>query len=193
MGTNSKLALQFSDRHWRSLGGNGDTFADTGYQSTWEVTRAQPGTSGVLVDFTGGTIGASLTGATPQTFARRFLGQIEPLYPGLSARWNGKMALDAWSTYPWALGSYSYWRVGQYTGFSGVEGAGRRHVPLRRRAHLAGLPGLPERSRRDRLPRGRRDRGRAEVADVGDPASWDSADLTRLVPLRPGPHAGRRP
>ena len=193
MGTNSKLALQFSDRRWRSLGGNGDTFADTGYQSTWEVTRAQPGTSGVLVDFTGGTIGASLTGATPQTSARRFLGQIEPLHPGLSARWNGKVTLDAWSTYPWALGSYSYWRVGQYTGFSGVEGAGRRHVPLRRRAHLAGLPGLPERSRRDRLPRGRRDRGRAEVADVGDPASWDSADLTRLVPLRPRPHAGRRP
>lgn len=122
MGTNSKLALQFSDRHWRSLGGNGDTYADTGYQSTWEVTRAQPGTSGVLVDFTGGTVGASFTGATPQTFARRFLGQIEPLYPGLTARWNGKVTLDAWSTYPWALGSYSYWRVGQYTGFSGVEG-----------------------------------------------------------------------
>ncbi len=121
MGTNSKLALQFRDRHWRTLGGNGDSYADTGYQSTWEVTRAQPGTSGVLVDYTGGTIGASFAGASAQSSAQRFLGQIEPLYPGLTARWNGKATLDAWSTYPWTLGSYSYWKVGQYTGFSGVE------------------------------------------------------------------------
>ena len=39
MGTNSKLNVQFSDRHWYGLGNNGNTFADTGYQNTWEVTR----------------------------------------------------------------------------------------------------------------------------------------------------------
>src|SRR4051795_13280895 len=50
MGTNSKLHLQFGDRHWYGLGNNGNTFADTGSQNTWEVTRAQAGTSGILVD-----------------------------------------------------------------------------------------------------------------------------------------------
>ena len=50
MGTNSKLHLQFADRHWRSLGSNGETYSDRGYQSTWEVSRAQPGTAGILVD-----------------------------------------------------------------------------------------------------------------------------------------------
>ena len=44
MGTNSKLNVGFKTRHWRGLGCNGDTYADTGYQATWEVSRAQPGT-----------------------------------------------------------------------------------------------------------------------------------------------------
>jgi monoamine oxidase len=121
MGTNSKLQLQFSDRHWRSLGGNGDSYSDTGYQSTWEVTRAQPGTSGILVDYTGGTIGAGFGTLTPAAYAKRFLGQIEPLFPGITAKWNGNVSLDFWKAYPWTQGSYSYWKVGQYTRFSGAE------------------------------------------------------------------------
>jgi monoamine oxidase len=36
MGTNSKLHVQFTDRHWEGLGCNGETFADTGYQNTWD-------------------------------------------------------------------------------------------------------------------------------------------------------------
>src|SRR5207244_169381 len=40
MGTNSKLHVQFTDRHWNGLGCNGNTYADTGYQNTWEVTRS---------------------------------------------------------------------------------------------------------------------------------------------------------
>ena len=43
MGTNSKLQLQFTDRHWDSLGCNGDSCSDTGYQCSWHVTRGQPG------------------------------------------------------------------------------------------------------------------------------------------------------
>ena len=70
MGTNSKLHVQFRDRHWNALGNNGETYADTGYQNTWEVTRAQPGTAGILVDYTGGTIGASFGTARPTERAR---------------------------------------------------------------------------------------------------------------------------
>jgi monoamine oxidase len=46
MGTNSKLHLQFKNRFWNTLGNQGDTYADTGYQTTWDVTRAQPGPPG---------------------------------------------------------------------------------------------------------------------------------------------------
>ena len=65
MGTNSKLHVQFDRRHWNSLGSNGETYADTGYQNTWEVTRAQAGKAGILVDYTGGNIGASFGSGTP--------------------------------------------------------------------------------------------------------------------------------
>jgi monoamine oxidase len=122
MGTNSKLHLQFMDRHWRTLGNNGETFSDQGYQNTWEVSRAQPGKSGILVDYTGGDIGASFGTGTPQQRAQRFLGQIGPVLPGLSQFWNGKATVDFWTGYPWTKGSYSYWKVGQYTKFAGVEG-----------------------------------------------------------------------
>jgi monoamine oxidase len=121
MGTNSKLHVQFSNRHWETLGCNGETFADLGYQSTWDETRKQPGTAGILVNYTGGTLGASFGSGTPQERAEQFLGQIEPLLPGLSPRWNGLAAVDFWKGSPFQLGSYSYWKVGQYVAFAGVE------------------------------------------------------------------------
>jgi monoamine oxidase len=121
MGTNSKLHVQFTNRHWTSLGSNGETFADTGYQNTWEVSRGQPGTSGILVNYTGGNIGATFGSGTPASRAQQFLGQIEPVLPGISAKWNGKAYIDFWAGYRWTRGSYSYWKVGQYTKFSGME------------------------------------------------------------------------
>ncbi|MDX6636907.1 MAG: monoamine oxidase [Solirubrobacterales bacterium] len=121
MGTNSKLHLQFKSRFWNSLGNQGDTYADTGYQTTWDVTRAQPGTAGILVDYTGGTIGASFGSGTPAERAAQFLKQIEPVLPGISSRWNGRATVDYWTGDPWTKGSYSYWKVGQYTKFSGAE------------------------------------------------------------------------
>jgi monoamine oxidase len=121
MGTNSKLHVQFRDRHWYGLGNNGNTFADTGYQNTWEVTRAQPGASGILVDYTGGTIGASFGTGTPTSRAQQFLAQIEPVLPGITGKWNGRATIDFWTAYPWTKGSYSYWQVGQYSSFAGAE------------------------------------------------------------------------
>jgi monoamine oxidase len=122
MGTNSKLHVQFSSRHWNSLGCQGETYADTGYQNTWEVTRAQPGAAGLLVDYTGGKVGASFGTGAPSERAERFLAQIEPVLPGISARWNGRATVDFWPGNPWTKGSYSYWKAGQYTSFAGAEG-----------------------------------------------------------------------
>jgi len=121
IGANAKVQLQFTTRHWRTLGNNGDSYADTGYQDTWEVTRAQGGTPGILVDYTGGNTTRSQAGASAQTLAQRFLTQIEPVLPGIGAKWNGKVTLDYWPSNPWTHGAYSYWRVGQYTRFAGSE------------------------------------------------------------------------
>jgi monoamine oxidase len=132
MGTNSKLHLQFTDRHWVGLESNGETYADTGYQNSWEVTRGQTGTSGILVNYTGGNYGATFGSGTPTSRAQQFLTQVEPVLPGLSQKWNGKATVDYWQGYRWTKGSYSYWKVGQYTRFSGMERERQGHC------HFAG-------------------------------------------------------
>jgi monoamine oxidase len=121
MGTNSKLHLQFTSRVWRGQGLNGETYSDRGYQNSWEVTRAQTGKSGILVNYTGGDVGASFDSGTASSRAQEFLAQIEPVIPGLTNAWNGKATLDYWTGYEWTKGSYSYWKVGQYTRFAGAE------------------------------------------------------------------------
>ncbi len=129
-GTNSKLHLQFNSRMWNQAGpwgiSTGTTYADTGYQNTWDVSRAQGGESGILVDYTGGIIGASFSGnpnnpAVVRAYAQAFLSQMEPLFPGITQQWNGRATLDFPAGNPYLLGSYSYWKVGQYTQFSGSE------------------------------------------------------------------------
>jgi monoamine oxidase len=125
MGTNSKLHVEFKDRFWYGAGNNGNTYADTGYQNTWEVSRAQGGGkgTGLLVDYTGGTIGASFGSGTPSARAQQFISQLQPLFPAtaLASHWTGRATIDFWTGYQWTKGSYSYWKVGQYTRFSGME------------------------------------------------------------------------
>jgi monoamine oxidase len=146
-GKNAKLQLQFNTRYWYGPGqwglGNGNTYSDTGYQNTWEVTRAQDGTTGILVDYTGGGVPLASFGGDPTNpqvvakFAKTFLGQIEPLFPGITQQWNGRATLDVPLSNPYLLGSYSYWKVGQYTLFSGYEKA-RQPDPVTGKIHFAG-------------------------------------------------------
>jgi monoamine oxidase len=51
----------------------------------------------------------------------RGLAQINPMYPGL--QWNGKATQSLPHKSPFFGNSYSFWKVGQYTKFSGYEGA----------------------------------------------------------------------
>jgi monoamine oxidase len=56
----SKLQLQFTPRLWNHSGAWGisngeESFSDNGDQCSWHVTRGQPGTSGILNGYTGGT------------------------------------------------------------------------------------------------------------------------------------------
>jgi monoamine oxidase len=134
-GRNGKLQLQFSERLWNQTGpwpgkSTGASYADTGYQNTWDVTRAQAGATGILVDYTGGATTLSMKTDTAWTTdpnsktvfdANTFLSRIEPVFPGLSSRWNGLVASSLPHRDPNLLLSYSYWRVGQYHTFGGYE------------------------------------------------------------------------
>ncbi len=125
MGTNTKMHVQLKQRVWFAHSSNGATYSDTGYQQTWEDTRDQPGTAGVLVNYTGGIVGASWNtpsfAPAPPALVHAFLSQLEALYPGVGAQWNGKAFVDNWTKDRWHRGSYSYWGLGNCTSFVGIE------------------------------------------------------------------------
>lgn len=123
IGSNSKLNVGFSRRRWVTLGNNGDTYSDRGYQTTWEVSRGQSGASGILVAYSGGNYADTFGVGTPAQHAQQFLAQIEPVLPGLTAAHSGHATIDFWRGDPFVRGSYSFWRIGQYTQFAGIEGA----------------------------------------------------------------------
>ena len=144
-GRNSKLQLQFAARLWNTSGpwglSNGSSYSDTGYQNTWDVTRGQNGTPGILVDFTGGDVAGALSAGTPYantangnvvTLAQQFLKQLEPVFPGITKQWNRRATLSTPMLDPNLNCSYSYWKVGQYVGFSGWEGLRQGNI------HFAG-------------------------------------------------------
>jgi len=142
-GRNGKLQLQFTERTWYGPGAwpagssNGNSYSDTGYQAMWEVSRAQDGNSGILVDYTGGSVAASMRTTVPwattptssvQQDAQTFLTRAERVFPGLSTKWNGRATSSLPFLAPNLNCSYSYWQPGQYTQFAGYERAPQRNV-----------------------------------------------------------------
>lgn len=125
VGVNTKLHAQFSNRFWRKLGTNGGTFSDTGYQNTWEVSRAQKGKSGILVNYTGAGAAANINALTEEQLeeiTESFFEQLKPVLPGSEKYWKGLSTVDHWLSNQWSRGSYSYFKVGQYTKFAGIAG-----------------------------------------------------------------------
>ncbi|MCA2967502.1 MAG: FAD-dependent oxidoreductase [Acidobacteriaceae bacterium] len=152
IGANAKFHLQFRSRHWNALGNNGDSYSDTGYQASWEVTRAQSGASGILVNYSGGNPARRAGADTPAAV----LARLEPVFPGLTAQWNGKWQLENWPANPLTRGSYSYWKPGQYQSFAGVEGESEgachfcgEHTSLDFQGYLNGAVETGERAARE--------------------------------------------
>jgi monoamine oxidase len=141
-GHNVKLNLQFNSRPWNAYGSTGSLYSDQPFQTAWEVTRGQSGATGILVEYPGANVSQSMGQSSPYTttatnrhvttYANQFLSQIEPIFPGITAQWNGKAMLSTPFTDPNFLCAYSYWKPGQYTGFGGYEGARQGNI------HFAG-------------------------------------------------------
>jgi monoamine oxidase len=121
MARNTKLQLQFADRAWVAQGGNGETRVEGSYQVSWEVSRGQPGTAGILNFYSGGMAAASAGEGSAEDRARDALADLARIYPGIGARWNGRVIRNAWDRHPWSRGSYSLLKPGQYTTLHGIE------------------------------------------------------------------------
>lgn len=122
-GTNAKLMIGFERRVWREHGSNGASMSDLAYQTTWETTRKQPGSGGVLTNFTGGRHGLQLGQGTPKQQADAASRDLDRVFPGIAAaRGSAREARFHWPSHPWSLGSYACLRPGDWSSLRGVMG-----------------------------------------------------------------------
>lgn len=125
-GTNSKQMIGFRSRFWRNPkalspacktpANTGELFTDLPSQCYWETSRLQPGNAGILTNFMGGQTGREAN----RNQWHRSLNDLEKLYPGVSEQFDENNAFFNWSQNPYAKGSYTCPKPGQYTTFMGV-------------------------------------------------------------------------
>ncbi len=141
-GHSGKLNVQFAGRPWVGKGpwpgaSNGSSYADAGYQGSWDATRAQAGQRGILTFFSGGSVADAMKGgaafATTSSAAvredvARAIAQIAPVYPGLAGLYEGRATQSLPHKSPFFRSSYAYYEPGQYTSFAGHEAAAQGRV-----------------------------------------------------------------
>ncbi|GAA0321631.1 hypothetical protein GCM10010302_71000 [Streptomyces polychromogenes] len=144
MGYCTKLNMQFTARPWRGTGpwpgvSAGDCFTDSDVQQTWDTTKVQPGTGGILLQYGGGSLAHALAPATPfatesdpyvRDLAGRVLTGVDAFFPGTKAVWTGRAQLSAWHRNPYSLGAYSYWPTGYLHRYAKYEGTAQGNVHI---------------------------------------------------------------
>lgn len=115
-GTNAKVMIGFGSRPWATLhGATGSLSADLPVQQTWDTSVGQSGDSGILTNFLGGEQGLACAAPSPEAWAAEVaLPDLEPIWPGITAAHTGVAVRMHWPTAPWAKGSYTCYRPGQW-------------------------------------------------------------------------------
>jgi monoamine oxidase len=122
-GTNAKLMIGFDQRVWRARDANGASMSDLPFQTTWETSRKQPGSGGVLTNFTGGHHGRALGDGTAKQQADVAVASLERVFPGVAAaRQGAREARMHWPSHPWVRGSYACFRPGDWSTLRGAMG-----------------------------------------------------------------------
>ncbi len=122
-GTNAKLMIGYDRRVWREHQANGASMSDLAYQTSWDTTRKQPGSGGVLTNFTGGRHGLELGQGSPKQQADAASRELDHVFPGLAAaRTGAREARFHWPSHRWTLGSYACFSPGDWSSIRGVMG-----------------------------------------------------------------------
>ena len=130
LGSNSKFFFQCDTRVWNADHATGNAYCGGAVEGAWDATVYQPGRVGVLAALPGGTDAldwgrryglSTYLGSPPKAMVDAFVNDFDKLFPGVKQAYNGK-SYFVWSPGdPHILGAYSYLKVGQYTGFNGIQ------------------------------------------------------------------------
>ena len=122
-GNNAKMMMGFDTRVWRTANSDGQCVANLGGLpfETWEASRGQTGTTGILVDFLSSGRADKLPFGTDAERAAEATSALETLWPGIAAAHDGNVERFHWPSNPWVRGSYSAYQTGDYTTIAGAE------------------------------------------------------------------------
>jgi monoamine oxidase len=126
LGANAKIHVGVSRRPWVDQGFGGAAYTNlSGFQCGWDDSVNAPLPSGAFVFFPGGRqVSDGWSGAThgtaPAAQVSAYLGQLEPMFPGVTAAYTGKAYRDFWWSNPWSKGAYTCQQPGQYTTLFGA-------------------------------------------------------------------------
>jgi monoamine oxidase len=127
---NTKMNVGFSSRVWGNHGSEGASYSNLpNHQCTWEPnpSTATPGNA-VMLDYSGGRRAERLDPSMVDAEARRWLGDLEKVWPGAFAAAkrapDGKIVahMQHWPSDPFSLGSYTSNPPGYFTRWEGRVG-----------------------------------------------------------------------
>lgn len=121
-GNASKVAMGFTARPWREQGYQGYTFTDINQTVIWDSSQGQPVEGGSLSFIGGGKSSDEFLALPYDAIKERWLHGAEKIFPGVVESYNGRIAKFCWAINPFIKGSYTSYRVGQWSEFFGVEG-----------------------------------------------------------------------
>jgi monoamine oxidase len=122
-GTNAKVMGAFGERVWRTEhDASGSVTSDGDLQQVWDSSVGQDGESGIITNFLGGSAGVDVGGVDPEEHFRNIVAELEPVFPGIEAAYvEGSARRMHWPEAPFARGSYTCYRPGQWA-FWQLEG-----------------------------------------------------------------------
>ena len=120
-GSNSKIFVGLQQRVWRKQGYAGYTFTDNGLMNGYDSTQMQNNNegAGVFTIAPGGKAGRDAGKDVNQL--QQSITQLEEIYPGAKAQFNGKLQYWNWPGYPFSKASYMSYKAGQYTTMEGTQ------------------------------------------------------------------------
>ncbi len=125
-GTNAKVMMGFNKRLWRTQGYQGYLFNEA-IHNGWDNGLFQNSSQNNALEggytiFLGGSDGLEVQRGFEQDSEKKYLTELNAVFPGINKEYNGRIVLGDWPQSPFVKGSYACYKVGQWTTISGLEG-----------------------------------------------------------------------
>lgn len=123
-GNNSKLIMGFNERVWREQHDSYGYLVHQAIQNGWDSSMMQNGNkgNGSYTVYVGGEDAVRMAHAKDRTrMVNEYLPQLDAVFPGAQASYNGRAIIADWPVQPFIQASYASYKTGQWSTIRGWE------------------------------------------------------------------------